>query len=65
MSLASQIESVQPDVYYKLLSEAWYQTIAVFKVREKRLDTRSTAPWRASQAATAKAAQTSKCSCPL
>src|SRR5580704_6786738 len=39
MSLASQIESVQPDVYYKLLSEPWFQNIAIFKVREKRLDT--------------------------
>jgi hypothetical protein len=39
MSLASQIESVQPDVYYKLLSEPWFQNIAIFKIREKRLDT--------------------------
>jgi hypothetical protein len=39
MSLASQIESVQPDVYYKLLSEPWYQNIAIFRVREKQLDT--------------------------
>jgi hypothetical protein len=39
MSLASQIESVQPDVYYKLLSEPWFGNIAIFKFREKRLDT--------------------------
>ena len=39
MSLASQIESVQPDVYYKLLSESWFENIAIFKIREKRLDT--------------------------
>src|SRR5580658_10741561 len=39
MSLASQIESVQPDVYYKLLTEPWFANIAIFKVREKRLDT--------------------------
>ena len=39
MSLASQIESVQPDVYYKLLSEPWFEDISIFKVREKRLDT--------------------------
>jgi hypothetical protein len=39
MSLASQIESVQPDVYYKLLSELWFENIAIFKIREKRLDT--------------------------
>jgi hypothetical protein len=39
MSLASQIESVQPDVYYKLLTEPWFGNIAIFKVREKRLDT--------------------------
>jgi hypothetical protein len=39
MSLASQIESVQPDVYYKLLSEPWFENIAIFKIREKRLDT--------------------------
>src|SRR5271157_2653003 len=39
MSLAAQIESVQPDVYYKLLSEPYFQNIAIFKVREKRLDT--------------------------
>jgi Fn3 associated len=38
MSLASQIESVQPDVYYKLLTEPWFENIAVFKIREKRLD---------------------------
>jgi hypothetical protein len=39
MNLASQIESVQPDVYYKLLSEPWFENIAIFKIREKRLDT--------------------------
>jgi hypothetical protein len=39
MSLTSQIESVQPDVYYKLLSEPWFQNIAIFKIREKRLET--------------------------
>jgi hypothetical protein len=39
MSLASQIESVQPDVCYKLLTEPWFENIAIFKVREKRLDT--------------------------
>jgi len=39
MSLASQIESVQPDVYYKLLTEPWFQNIAIFKIRDKRLDT--------------------------
>ena len=38
MSLASQIESVQPDVYYKLLSEPWFRNIAIFKIRGKRLD---------------------------
>jgi hypothetical protein len=38
MSLAAQIESVQPDVYYKLLTEALFQDVAVFKIREKRLD---------------------------
>jgi Fn3 associated len=39
MSLASQIESVQPDVYYKLLTESWFENIAIFQIREKRLDT--------------------------
>ncbi len=39
MNLASQIESVQPDVYYKLLSESWFGNIAIFKIRDKRLDT--------------------------
>jgi len=39
MTLASQIESVQPDVYYKLLTEPWFQNIAIFKIRQKRLDT--------------------------
>jgi hypothetical protein len=39
MSLAAQIESVQPDVYYKLLSEPYFQNVAIFMVREKRLDT--------------------------
>lgn len=39
MSLASQIESVQPDVYYKLLTEPWFENIAIFQIREKRLDT--------------------------
>ncbi|HEY3861645.1 MAG TPA: FN3 associated domain-containing protein [Verrucomicrobiae bacterium] len=39
MNLASQIESVQPDVYYKLLSEPWFADIAIFRVRQKRLDT--------------------------
>jgi hypothetical protein len=39
MSLASQIESVQPDVYYKLLTEPWFENVAIFKIREKRLDT--------------------------
>ena len=38
MSLASQIESVQPDVYYKLLSEPLFENVAVFKIRDKRLD---------------------------
>jgi hypothetical protein len=38
MSLASQIESVQPDVYCKLLSEPLFENIAVFKIRDKRLD---------------------------
>ncbi len=38
MNLASQIESVQPDVYYKLLSEPWFKDIAIFKIRDKRLD---------------------------
>src|SRR5271154_516280 len=39
MNLAAQIETVQPDVYNKLLSEAWFANIAVFTIREKRLDT--------------------------
>jgi hypothetical protein len=39
MNLAAQIESVQPDVYNKLLSEAYFANIAVFSIREKRLDT--------------------------
>jgi hypothetical protein len=39
MNLAAQIESVQPDVYNKLLSEAYFANIAVFAIREKRLDT--------------------------
>jgi hypothetical protein len=39
MSLAAQIESVQPDVYNKLLSEAYFANIAIFATREKRLDT--------------------------
>jgi len=39
MSLAAQIESVQPDVYNKILSEAYFANIAVFAIREKRLDT--------------------------
>src|SRR5271156_3537147 len=38
MSLAAQIESVQPDVYSKLLSEPFFNEVAVFKVRDKRLD---------------------------
>jgi hypothetical protein len=39
MNLAAQIESVQPDVCSKLLSEAYFENIAVFRIREKRLDT--------------------------
>jgi hypothetical protein len=39
MNLAAQIESVQPDVYNKLLSEGYFANIAIFAVREKRLDT--------------------------
>jgi hypothetical protein len=39
MSLAAQIESVQPDVYSKLLSEGYFANISVFALREKRLDT--------------------------
>jgi hypothetical protein len=39
MNLAAQIESVQPDVYNKLLSEAYFADIAIFAIREKRLDT--------------------------
>ncbi len=39
MSLAAQIESVQPDVYNKLLSEAYFANVAIFAIREKRLDT--------------------------
>jgi hypothetical protein len=39
MSLAAQIESVQPDVVAKILSEGYFANIAVFAVREKRLDT--------------------------
>ena len=39
MSLAAQIESVQPDVYAKLLSEPFFNPVAIFKIREKRLDT--------------------------
>jgi hypothetical protein len=39
MNLAAQIESVQPDVYSKLLSEAYFANVAVFTIREKRLDT--------------------------
>ena len=39
MNLAAQIESVQPDVYNKLLSEAYFANIAIFAMREKRLDT--------------------------
>jgi hypothetical protein len=39
MNLAAQIESVQPDVYGKLLSEAYFGNVAIFTIREKRLDT--------------------------
>jgi len=39
MSLAAQIESVQPDVYNKLLSEPYFANVAIFKVREKQLGT--------------------------
>lgn len=39
MSLAAQIESVQPDVYNKLLSEGYFADVAIFRIREKRLDT--------------------------
>ncbi|MGA2749126.1 MAG: FN3 associated domain-containing protein [Verrucomicrobiota bacterium] len=38
MSLAAQIESVQPDVCNKLLSEAYFQNVAIFTIREKRLE---------------------------
>jgi hypothetical protein len=38
MSLAAQIETVQPDVYAKLLSEPFFNPVAIFKIREKRLD---------------------------
>jgi hypothetical protein len=38
MSLAAQIESVQPDVYGKLLSEPLFDKVAIFKIRDKRLD---------------------------
>src|SRR5580658_3039502 len=36
MTLASQIEAVQPDVYNKLLSEPYFNNIAIFLIREKR-----------------------------
>jgi hypothetical protein len=39
MNLAAQIESVQPDVCNKLLSEPYFASIAIFAIREKRLDT--------------------------
>jgi hypothetical protein len=39
MNLAAQIESVQPDVYNKLLSEPYFAHIAIFMIREKRMDT--------------------------
>jgi hypothetical protein len=38
VSLASQIESVQPDVFYKLASEPYFAPITILKIREKRLD---------------------------
>ncbi len=37
MTLASQIESVQPDVCNKLLSEPYFNNIAIFLIREKRM----------------------------
>jgi hypothetical protein len=36
MTLAAQIEAVQPDVYNKLLSEPYFNNIAIFLIREKR-----------------------------
>jgi hypothetical protein len=39
MSLAAQIENVQPDVYFKLLSEVYFNQVSIFQIREKRLDT--------------------------
>jgi hypothetical protein len=38
MNLPSSIEQIQPDVLFKLLSEPLFANIAIFKIREKRLD---------------------------
>jgi hypothetical protein len=39
MSLAAQIESVQPDVFFKLASEPYFYPVTLLNIREKRLDT--------------------------
>jgi hypothetical protein len=38
VSLAAQIESVQPDVFFKLASEPFFAPVTILKIREKRLD---------------------------
>jgi len=37
--MTPQIEQIQPDVYFKLLSESAFSNVTIFKIREKRLDT--------------------------
>ena len=38
MTLAQTIELIQPACFYKLLSEPWFNSIAIWQVREKRID---------------------------
>jgi hypothetical protein len=33
------VEQIQPDFYYRLLSEPFFNSVTIFKIREKRLDT--------------------------
>ncbi len=63
MSLAAQIESVQPDVYSKLVSEAYFANVAIFAIREKRLDTEVNRALSGLQGRNGKGGRPSKCSC--
>jgi hypothetical protein len=40
-TLAETIELIQPACFYKLLSEAWFNNIAIWMVREKRIDSQT------------------------